>query len=411
MAVYGASRNATLSIDWIFLTLQPNTSLQRCAAATAMLAVLAVGCADGDRDARDADTGATHAKLDVPTSVRYDAERDIYYVANVASDSSIRWNAGYIARVGDDSALVLTKLVEGGRNGATLHAPRGMALRGDTLIVADGDTARRFNRHNGASLGAAPLDSQDAAFLDEIRSAPDGIYLPEMGVVRSAGSDVARAPATSSLAGMMLAADAAMSGPQSAVARRHMRLTPARTATLADSARAVAFADSLRVMLRQYADTAAATAAGYRMMMSNLTGQRVLHFTNYRNALAEVFRFDGSRPTSLLYQRMPDRSLKLIGAMFTAPRRIRMELLDTRLPLSLARWHRHVDWCLPNDRDSRRLTEVRNGLPLFGPDSPIATRRECESVGGVFHEAIFGWMVHANVFLGNDLLTVFGGHH
>ena len=41
----------------------------------------------------------------------------------------------------------------------------------------------------------------------------------------------------------------------------------------------------------------------------------------------------------------------------------------------------------------------------------IATRSECEAVEGQFHPSLFGWMIHANVFLGEDLGTVFGHDH
>jgi hypothetical protein len=32
-------------------------------------------------------------------------------------------------------------------------------------------------------------------------------------------------------------------------------------------------------------------------------------------------------------------------------------------------------------------------------------------VGGQFEPSIFGWMVHANVFAGDDLGTIFADHH
>ena len=210
---------------------------------------------------------------------------------------------------------------------------------------------------------------------------------------------------------MVGAADAAMSGELSDAARRHLELTPTRIATAADSAKALEVAATLRKALTKYADTATATADGYRMFLPGLKTQKVFHFTNYRHAMLEAFRFDPEKPTSLLYQRGSDGKLQLIGAMYTAPKRVRAGRLDDRVPLSIARWHRHVNWCVPPKGDERRWLEQRDGLPLFGPESPIATRKECESVGGKFHESVFGWMIHANVFLGNDLATIYGHEH
>jgi hypothetical protein len=70
-----------------------------------------------------------------------------------------------------------------------------------------------------------------------------------------------------------------------------------------------------------------------------------------------------------------------------------------------------VNWCLPPKADQARWFEKKDGLPVFGPESPIATKSECDKVGGRFEPSIFGWMVHANVFAGDDLGTIFGDHH
>lgn len=210
---------------------------------------------------------------------------------------------------------------------------------------------------------------------------------------------------------MIGAADAVMSGPMSEAAKKHMQLSPTRRATREDSIRAMEVARQLRVALARYADTTVAVADGYRMFMPNVKTQRVYHFTNHKNAFLEALRFDAERPTSLLYQRAPGGTLKLIGAMYTAPKRVRAERLDGRVPLSIARWHKHVNWCLPRRGHAERWLERKDGLPVFGPESPIASRSECESVGGQFHPSLFGWMIHANVFLGDDLATVFGHDH
>lgn len=207
------------------------------------------------------------------------------------------------------------------------------------------------------------------------------------------------------------AADAAMSGPMSDAAKKHMELSPIRAATREDSVRAKQVAQQLRVALAKYRDTTAAVSNGYRMFMPNVKTQRVFHFTNYKNAFMEAFRFDPGKPTSLLYRRGDNGQLELIGAMYSAPRQMRPLKLDGRIPLSIARWHKHVNWCLPPKEQPERWLERRDGLPMFGPESPIATRAECGKVGGEFHENLFGWMIHANVFLGEDLGTVFGHDH
>jgi hypothetical protein len=210
---------------------------------------------------------------------------------------------------------------------------------------------------------------------------------------------------------MIGAADATMSGPMSEAAQKHLELSPARRATSQDSAKAMEVVKQLRVALAKYADTAAAAADGYRMFAPKLKQQRVFHLTNYKNAFLEGFRFDAAKPTSILYQRAADGSLKLIGAMYTAPKRTDVTALDERVPLSIARWHKHVKWCVPRLGHAERWLERRNNTPVFGPESPIATRAECRQAGGLFLASPMGWMIHANVFAGDDLGAIFAHEH
>jgi hypothetical protein len=215
-------------------------------------------------------------------------------------------------------------------------------------------------------------------------------------------------PDTSSMVG---AADAAMSGALTANARKHLRLSPTRRATSADSARARDVVRSLRAALARYADTAAATADGYRMFLPNVKQQRVFHFTNYRHAIMEAVRFDPAKPTSLLYEPVPGGPPRLIGAMYSAPKRTRASRLDERIPLSIARWHQHVNWCLPPRGEAERWSERFENVPIFGPESPVASKAQCDDVGGRFMPTVLGWMLHANVFAGDDLATVFAHEH
>jgi len=206
-------------------------------------------------------------------------------------------------------------------------------------------------------------------------------------------------------------ADEAMSGMVSANARKHLELSPTRKATHDDSTKAWAVVSELRAALAKYADTSAAVADGFKMFMPNVKQQHTYHFTNNRNALLEVFRFDPNRPTSILYERDANGRLTLVGAMYTVPRRSRASRLDARIPLSIARWHRHVNWCTPPKGQFDRWGEWKNGTPVFGPESPIATKAECEDVGGEFHPNLFGWMIHANVFAADNLAQIFGHEH
>jgi hypothetical protein len=210
------------------------------------------------------------------------------------------------------------------------------------------------------------------------------------------------------MAGM---ADHAMSGPMDENMMKHMELTPVRAPTHGDTVRALRLAGELKQAITKYADTAAAVADGYKLFLPNVKQQRVYHFTNYGRAFMEAFRFDPAKPTSILYSRGADGKLRLVGAMYTMPKNASLDRLNDRIPLGVARWHKHVNWCLPKKGSESRYFERKNGQIVFGPESPIATKAECDAVGGDFHPNLFGWMIHANVVEGHDLASIWGDDH
>ena len=197
----------------------------------------------------------------------------------------------------------------------------------------------------------------------------------------------------------------AMGGTMSA--NPHMRMSPTRTASAADSARADQLVSKARVALAKYKDVRVAERDGYRMFAPSIKNQPVYHFTNLRVAVRERFRFDPAQPSSLLYKKDPDGSLRLVGAMYTAPKDASAEELNARVPLGIAQWHLHTNMCVPRLTQTGRWKEVSNGKPVFGPASPIATRDACDTVNGKFLPVVFNWMVHANVYEAD----VWADHH
>lgn len=225
-----------------------------------------------------------------------------------------------------------------------------------------------------------------------------------------AGSQQGAAASTDSMR-MMRMTDQAMGMPADENMMKHMRLTPTRPATHDDSLRAMKLADQLKQAIARYQDTSAAVADGYRMFAPNIKNQRVYHFTNYGHAFMAAFRFDPAKPTSILYKREEDGRLHLVGAMYTMPKRASLDRLNERVPLGIAQWHQHVNWCLPPTGQEARFAERRDGQPVFGPESPIATKAECDAVDGRFVDSFGGWMVHANVFEGHDLASIWSDDH
>jgi hypothetical protein len=118
-----------------------------------------------------------------PESVLYDSTRDVYLVANVAGVETAKDNNGFISRVKPDGAVENLRFIEGGRNGVTLHSPHGMALRGDTLWVADLDAVRAFDAKSGAPVDSISLADSNAVFLNDIAVALTGaLYITDTGI-------------------------------------------------------------------------------------------------------------------------------------------------------------------------------------------------------------------------------------
>jgi len=204
------------------------------------------------------------------------------------------------------------------------------------------------------------------------------------------------------------AAHEAMSGTMGA--DLHLHMTAARPATAADSARAAALVAQIREALGKYRDVRVAEAEGFRQFLPGVK-QPVYHFTNWRNALAEAFRFDPANPTSLLYRQSADGRFELVGVMYVDRAQTPEEELNGRIPLGIAHWHQHVNWCVPPRGQRERWRETRDGRPVFGPKSPIADAAACAAVGGRFLPRIFGWMVHVQAFASDDPAVIWSTGH
>lgn len=118
--------------------------------------------------------------LQGPEGARWDPDQNVWFVSNVNGSPTGRDNNGFISRLQPDGAIDALKFIAGGRNKATLHAPKGMAIVGDTLWVADIDVVRGFNRKTGAPVASVAVPG--ARFLNDVASGPDGIYVTDTGV-------------------------------------------------------------------------------------------------------------------------------------------------------------------------------------------------------------------------------------
>jgi hypothetical protein len=112
--------------------------------------------------------------------VLHDPEQDVYFVSNISGESSGKDGDGFISRLRPDGSVDSLGFARGGRDGATLHAPKGMALVGDTLWVTDIDAIRGFDRRSGLPL--ATIAVPGSGFLNDLAVGPDGmLYATDSG--------------------------------------------------------------------------------------------------------------------------------------------------------------------------------------------------------------------------------------
>ncbi len=171
----------------------------------------------------------------------------------------------------------------------------------------------------------------------------------------------------------------------------HMHMSSVRPVGPGDQARAQAIVEAARKAMEPYRDYKKALADGYVIFHENLP-QPQYHFTNYANARIAQRGFDASRPTSLLYKKNAGGGYTLVGAMYTAPVNASEDELNRRIPLSIAHWHQHVNFCIGPAGTPPR--EYFGKQAKFGLMGSITTEDACRAAGGTFRPHVFGWMVH-----------------
>ena len=126
-----------------------------------------------------------------PESVLYDDISDVYLVSNINGSCTERDGNGFISRLMPDGTVANLKWVDGENGETTLNAPKGMALVGNILYVADIDHVRMFHRHSGASLGEIAI--LEATFLNDVAPTGEGgVLVSDSGLTpdfASSGTD------------------------------------------------------------------------------------------------------------------------------------------------------------------------------------------------------------------------------
>lgn len=109
----------------------------------------------------------TDTSLLVPESVLFDAKNQVLYVANIDGQPGEKDSKGSIGKVGLDGKIIAVSWVQG------LNAPKGMALVGNTLWVADLAEMVAIDISEGKVSQRIAIDS--AVFLNDVTADKKGI--------------------------------------------------------------------------------------------------------------------------------------------------------------------------------------------------------------------------------------------
>jgi hypothetical protein len=153
---------------------------------TTILAVILVvaGCDGGDRPAV---AGGVSIALDLedigllqPAAVVVDTVADVYLVSNVNGVEGVVDGNGFISRISPEGEVLDVYWISSVNTAVALNSPRGMAIRGDSLIVADGECLRIFHRVTGADEGYNCLDG--IGYITDVDFGPDGsVFITDGG--------------------------------------------------------------------------------------------------------------------------------------------------------------------------------------------------------------------------------------
>jgi hypothetical protein len=117
-----------------------------------------------------------------PESAQYDERNDVYLVSNNNGSPLDADGNGFISRGGaDDTTKLELKWIDGEADGVELDAPKGLAVSGDRLYVADLSNLRVFDRDSGKPVTSIAIEG--ATFLNGLTPGPDGtVYASDSGL-------------------------------------------------------------------------------------------------------------------------------------------------------------------------------------------------------------------------------------
>lgn len=118
--------------------------------------------------------------LATPESVEYYAAEDVYLVTNINGSPFAIDGNGFISKLKPDGSVIDLKWIDGNKKGVTLNAPKGVAIAGKNLLVADVNQVHVFELPSGKQKKSITI--KGSTFLNGITPGPNGsVYVTDSG--------------------------------------------------------------------------------------------------------------------------------------------------------------------------------------------------------------------------------------
>ena len=122
--------------------------------------------------------------LQTPHSFLADPSGDQYFISNTNGEPEAQDNNGFITRLDQTGKIAALKFIQGGQGEVVLHAPKGMALVGQTLYVVDLDHLRGYDKTTGrpllnVSLASYQRNGHPVTLVDVAHDGQGGLYLSD----------------------------------------------------------------------------------------------------------------------------------------------------------------------------------------------------------------------------------------
>jgi hypothetical protein len=116
--------------------------------------------------------------LESPKSFVGDPLGKEYFISNINGEPEARDNNGFITKLDSEGKVTRLKFIQGGVADVLLHAPKGLALVGQTLYIADLDQLKGFDKTTGKLLVTVSFpapSSRVRVSLTDVAVGPTGV--------------------------------------------------------------------------------------------------------------------------------------------------------------------------------------------------------------------------------------------